>query len=248
MNIGRLIPAMLLAAAAQAHADEVQVAVAANFSAPMQLIAADFAKATGHKAVPVFGSTGKFYAQIKAGAPFEVLLAADDETPTRLVQEGGAVAASQFTYATGRLVLWSPKPGYVDAQGAVLKQGGFEHIALANPKLAPYGLAASEVLKALGLGETLQSKVVLAESISQAQQFVASGNAQLGFIAWSQLHKDGKLIDGSWWLVPSALHAPLRQDAVILAKGQGKPAAEALLKFLKSDKAKAVIKSFGYEL
>ena len=238
----------LAGASFAAQADEVSVAVAANFTAPMQRIAADFEKATGHKAQLVFGSTGKFYAQIKSGAPFQVLLAADDETPTRLVKEGDGVAGSQFTYAIGKLVLWSPKPGFVDDKGEVLKSGRFEHLSIANPKLAPYGLAAVETMKALGLADALQPRLVTGESIGQAQQFVVSGSAELGFIAFAQIHKDGKLIDGSYWLVPGKYHSPIRQDAVVLDKGKGSAAATALLGYLKSDAAKAVIKAYGYDL
>lgn len=238
----------LAGASLSARAEEVSVAVAANFSAPMQKIAVEFEKATGHKAQLVSGSTGKFYAQIKSGAPFQLLLAADDETPAKLVKEGDGVPGSQFTYAVGKLVLWSPTPGFVDDKGEVLKAGKFAHLALANPKLAPYGFAATETLKALGLADALQSRLVIGESITQAQQFVVSGNAELGFIAFSQIHKDGKLIDGSYWLVPAKHYTPIRQDAVVLAKGKGSAAVEALAGFLKSDKARAIIKSYGYEL
>ncbi|WP_374245978.1 molybdate ABC transporter substrate-binding protein [Zoogloea sp.] len=237
----------LAGAASAARADEVSVAVAANFTAPMQRIAADFEKATGHKARLVFGSTGKFYAQIKSGAPFQVLLAADDETPARLAREGDGVAGSQFTYAIGRLVLWSPRPGLVDDKGEVLRAGRFEHLAIANPKLAPYGLAATETLKALGVADALQGKLVTGESITQAQQFVVSGSAELGFIAFAQIHRDGKLIDGSHWLVPARLHTPIRQDAVVLDKGKGSAAAAALMDYLKSPAALAVIRTYGYE-
>jgi molybdate transport system substrate-binding protein len=246
-----LLPSILLSATmavtSQVHADEVSVAVAANFYAPMQKIALEFEKDTGHKIVAAFGSTGKFYAQIKNGAPFEVLLAADDETPARLVMENTALAGSQFTYAIGKLVLWSAKPAVVDGAGEILKKGGFDHIALADPKLAPYGAAAVEAMKALGVYDALQAKIVTAENISQAYQFISSGNALVGFVALSQVLKDRK-IEGSAWIVPGTLYQPLRQDLVILEKGKGKPAAEALMKFLKGDKAKAVIKSFGYEL
>jgi molybdate transport system substrate-binding protein len=197
--------------------------------------------------VAAFGATGKFYAQIKNGAPFEVLLAADDETPAKLVQENAAVAGSQATYAIGKLVLWSAKPGLVDGAGEVLKTAGFEHLAIANPKLAPYGAAAVEAMKALGVWDSLQAKIVTGESIAQAHQFISSGNAQLGFVALSQVLKDGK-IEGSSWVLPAKLYSSIRQDGVILEKGRGKPAAEALLKYLKSDKATAIIKSFGYEL
>ena len=234
-----------------ARADEVQIAVAANFTAPAKLIAADFEKDTGHKAQLAFGATGKFYAQIRNGAPFEVLLAADDETPARLEQEGAAVAGTRFTYATGRLVLWSAKSGYVDTVGGggeVLAKGDFRHLSIANPKLAPYGAAAVEVLTAMKLIDLVQPKFVQAENIAQAYQFVATGNAELGFVALSQVFKDGRIGEGSAWIVPARLHQPIRQDAVILDKGKGKPAAEAWLKYLKCDKAKAVIRSFGYEI
>jgi molybdate transport system substrate-binding protein len=230
-----------------AFADEIAVAVAANFTAPMQKIAPEFEKATGHKVVASYGATGKFYAQIKNGAPFEILLAADDETPAKLVKEGAAVAGSEFTYAIGKLVLWSAKSAIVDAQGDVLRKSGFDHLAIANPKLAPYGAAAVEAMKALGVYESLQPKFVTAENIGQTQQFIASGNALLGFVALSQVLKDGKM-EGSAWMVPANLYQPIRQDAVILDKGKGKPAAEALMKYLKGDKARAIIKSFGYDL
>lgn len=228
-------------------AGDVQVAVAANFTAPMKLIAADFGKDTGHTAVLSFGATGKFYAQIRNGAPFEVLLAADDETPKRLEQEGATVRGSRFTYATGRLVLWSVQPGLVDAQGDVLKKGSFGKIAMAAPKLAPYGAAAVETMNKLGLGAALEPKLVTGESIGQAFSFVATGNAELGFVALSQVYEDGKIKSGSAWIVPDTLHSPIRQDAVLLARGKENPAAMALLAFLKTDKAKAVIRSFGYQ-
>jgi len=239
--------AALLFLSRAAHADEVSVAVAANFMAPMQQLAAAFEQDSGHKIVASFGSTGKFYAQIKAGAPFEVLLAADDETPARLVKESFAVAGSQTTYAIGKLVLWSAKPGIVDGAGAVLKHGNFDHIALANPKLAPYGAAAIEAMRSLDVHDALLPKFVTAENIAQTYQFVSTGNALLGFVALAQVLKDGK-IDGSAWLVPANLYRPIRQDAVILDKGRGKAAAADLIKYLRSDKARAVIKSFGYDV
>ncbi len=227
------------------HAEEITLAVAANFTAPMKLLAAEFEKDSGHKVVASYGSTGKFYAQIKNGAPFQILLAADDEIPAKLVKENVGVGGSQFTYAVGKLVLWSAKPGLVDSAGAVLKKGDFAHLALADPKLAPYGAAGLETLKALGIYEALQPKVVTAENITQAFQFVSSGNAELGFVALSQVLKDGR-IEGSSWLVPENLYTQIRQDAVILEPGKGRAAVEALMKFLKGDKAKAIIKSFGY--
>ena len=242
--------ALLLAApiALPALADEIPVAVAANFTAPMQKIAAEFEKETGHKVVASFGSTGKFYAQIKAGAPFELLFAADDETPAKLIKEGDGIAASQFTYAIGKLALWSKKEGYVDGAGEVLRKSDYQHLAIANPKLAPYGAAAVETLKALGLAESVRAKLVTAENIGQAHQYVASGNAELGFVALSQIYQDGKIREGSAWIVPTRYYSTIRQDAVLLIKGKDKPAAAALAAYLKSDKAKATIKSYGYDL
>jgi molybdate transport system substrate-binding protein len=243
-----LLLAFTLSVATSVRAEDVQVAVAANFTVPMEKIAEGFAKDTGHKAVLAFGATGKFYAQIKNGAPFEVLLGADDTTPTKLEQEGSAVRGSHFTYAIGKLVLWSAKPGVVDAKGEVLRKGNFAHIALANPKTAPYGAAAVEALTKLKLLDAWTPKFVLGENITQAYQFVSSGNAELGFVALSQVIKDGKITEGSAWIVAPDLYSPLRQDAVVLIPGKGKPGAAALMEYLKGAKAKAVIQSFGYTL
>lgn len=234
--------------AGAASAEEVQVAVAANFSAPMQVIAAAFEKDTGHKAQLAFGSSGKFYAQIKNGAPFQLLLSADAETPMRLEREGLALAATRFTYAVGKLALWSAKKGMVDSKGAVLGKGNYAHLAIANPRLAPYGAAAIEVLKHLDLLDAVQPRLVQGENIAQTYQFVASGNAELGFVALSQVTNNGKLIDGSAWIVPGNLHSPIRQDAVMLASGKRNAAASALMVYLKSDKAKTVIRAYGYDI
>lgn len=243
-----LLGALLIAALPAAlRAGTVQVAVAANFSAPMKVIAERFEKDTGHKAQLSFGATGKLYAQIKSGAPFELLLSADDGTPAKLDQEGGTVAGSRFTYATGKLVLWSPRPDGVDAQGEVLRKNAFRSIAIAAPKLAPYGAAAVETLTKMGLAGVVSPKFVQGESIGQAYSFVATGNAELGFVALSQVYENGQIKSGSGWIVPAGLHAPLRQDAVLLAKGRGNAAAAALVAYLKGDKAKAVIRSYGYE-
>ncbi|MBS1131957.1 MAG: Molybdenum transporter, periplasmic binding protein [Proteobacteria bacterium] len=242
-----LFLALSAAVLGSAMADEVQVAVAANFTGPMQVIAPVFERETGHKAVLAFGATGKFYAQIANGAPFEVLLSADDETPARLEKEGLAVAGTRFTYAIGKLVLWSTDPKLIDAKGEVLKKGNFAHLALANPKTAPYGAAAMETMGKLGVLPALQARFVQGENIAQTQQFVTTGNAELGFVALSQVLKEGR-IAGSAWIVPDHLHQPILQDAVILSRGRDKPAAGALLAFLKTDKAKAIIRSFGYEL
>lgn len=238
----------LLGGALAAHAETASVAVAANFIAPMKVLAGEFEKDTGHKLIPSYGATGKFYAQIVNGAPFDVFLAADDETPARLEKEGHVVPGSRFTYAIGRLVLWSAKPDYVDAQGAILKTGDFAHLALAAPKLAPYGVAAMEVLGRLGLTGLLQARLVQGENIAQTHQYVTTGNAELGFVALSQVYADGRLKSGSGWIVPAGMYAPLRQDAMLLPRGKANPAAEALLKYLKSDKARALIRRYGYEL
>ena len=231
-----------------AWADEVQVAVAANFTAPIQAIAKDFEKDTGHKLVAAYGATGQFYAQIKNGAPFEVFLAADDSTPEKLEKEGDTVKGSRFTYAIGTLALWSAKDGYVDAKGDVLKNNEFKHLSIANPKAAPYGLAATQVLSKLQLTEATKAKIVEGQNITQAYQFVSTGNAELGFVALSQIYKDGKVSSGSAWIVPSNLHEPIKQDAVILNKGKDNAAAKALVDYLKGPKAAAVIKSYGYEI
>ena len=242
-----LISLLALLACASVLADEVQVAVAANFTAPMKLIAAEFEKDTGHTAVLSFGSTGKFYSQIINGAPFGVLLAADDETPAKLEKESAAVNGSRFTYAIGKLVLWSAEPGKVDAQGDVLKKGNFKKLAIAAPKLAPYGAATIETMTKLGLLASLEPKLVTGESIAQAFSFVSTGNAEIGFVALSQVYEGGKLKSGSAWIVPESLHRPIRQDAVLLTKAKDNKAAVALLAFLKTEKAKAVVRSFGYE-
>ena len=247
-SLRTIFPLLILPLAGGALAGEVQVAVAANFTAPMQKIAAEFEKDTGHKAQLAFGATGKFYAQIRNGAPFQVLLAADDETPAKLEKEGLAQPGSRFTYAVGKLVLWSAKSGYVDDKGEVLKKGEFAKLALANPKLAPYGAAAMEVLGKLGVLGAVQPKFVLGENIAQTWQFVGTGNAELGFVALSQVMKEGRISTGSAWIVPANMHTPIRQDAVILSNGQGNAAAEALMKYLKGDKAKAIIKGYGYDL
>lgn len=231
-----------------AQADEVQVAVAANFTAPIQAIAQSFEKDTGHKLVAAYGATGQFYTQIKNGAPFQVFLAADDSTPAKLEQEGETVKGSRFTYAIGTLALWSAKDGYVDDKGEVLKKNAYEHLSIANPKAAPYGLAATQVLSKLGLADTTKPKIVEGQNITQAYQFVSTGAAELGFVALSQIYKDGKVTSGSAWIVPSELYEPIKQDAVILNKGKDNAAAKALVEYLKGPKAAQIIKSYGYAL
>jgi len=229
-------------------ADEVKVAVAANFTAPMQAIAPAFEKATGHTLVASFGATGQFYAQINNGAPFDVFLSADDTTPARLESEGATVPGSRFTYAIGSLVLWSADASYLDGTDAALKAGQFRHLSIANPKAAPYGLAAMQVLDKLGLSEAVKAKLVEGQNITQAHQFVSTGNAELGFVALSQVYTGGKLGSGSAWIVPAALYDPIRQDAVILKQGANNPAATALVEYLKGPEAARVIESFGYKL
>lgn len=225
----------------------VSVAVAANFAAPLARIAAAFTAATGHEVRLSAGATGKFYTQIAAGgAPFEVLLSADDETPARLVREGHGVAGTVFTYAIGQLVLWSARPGLVDAEGAVLRGTRFARLAVANPRVAPYGQAAHQVMGALGLAQALTPKLVTGDSIAQAYQFTATGNAELGFVALSQVQLPGRAVPGSMWVVPQALYGELRQDAVLLRAGERNPAARALLAYLASPAARAVMAAYGY--
>lgn len=233
---------------APVQAGEVNVAVASNFAAPMERIVALFQHESGHIVKVSPGSSGKFYAQIKGGAPFDVFLSADEANPQRLEQQGLAVGGSRFVYALGKLVLWSAQPGLVDANGAVLRKGGYNKLAIAEPKLAPYGMAAQETLEKLGLWNAVQGKLVTGENITQTYQFTATGNAELAFIALSQVTLDGKVSAGSWWLVPSGLYQPIRQSAVLLSGAKDKAAAQAFLAFLKSEKAAAVIRNFGYEL
>lgn len=229
-----------------AWAGNTQVAVAANFAAPMQRIAQQFAQDTGHTATLVFGATGQLFANIQHGAPFDLLLAADQHTPQALVQSGLAVAQSRFTYATGRLVLWSAKPN-LSLGPDTLKNGNFQRLAMASPALAPYGLAAQQVLASLGVSDAVQQQLVQGSSVTQAFQFVATGNADLGFVALSQVMTNGQLDRGSAWLVPAALHDPIRQDAVLLQRAKGNEAATALIRYLRSAPAQSTLRAFGYE-
>ena len=238
---------------ATAKAEEVTVAVAANFTAPMQKIAQAFEQDTGHKALLAFGATGKFYAQIKNGAPFAVLLSADDETPARLEKEGVAIAGTRFTYAIGRLALWSKNPLLVDDKGQVLlsnatDKNSFKKIAIADPKLAPYGAAAMEVLGRMDALAKLTPKLVQGDSIGQAFQFVMTENAELGFVALSQISIDGRITQGSAWAVPQNLYTPLKQVAVLLPLGKNNAAALALMKYMRTDRAQAIIRAYGYTL
>jgi len=229
-------------------AGEVSAAVASNFSAPMRQIAALFQQQSGNTVKASFGSTGKFYAQIREGAPFDVLVAADTVTPQRLEDEGLVVGGSRFVYALGSLVLWSAQPGYVDDKGAVLRKGGYTRLAIADPKLAPYGMAAKETLEKLDLWDSVQGKLVMGENITQTYQFAATGNIGLAFVALSQVMRDGKVSAGSWWIVPPQMYNPIRQSAVLLSGAKDKAAAQAFLAFLKSDKTATIIRSYGYQL
>jgi molybdate transport system substrate-binding protein len=247
-SLWSLMGALLATMAQVANAGEVNAAVAANFTEPVKQIVELFQKETGHTVKLSFGSSGKFTSQIKEGAPFDVLLAADEKNPKLLEKEGRAVEGSRFVYALGKLVLWSAQPGYVDDKGYVLRKGGYNKIAYADPKLAPYGLAAKETLEELGMWNAVQSKLVTGESITQTYQFAATGNAELAFIALSQITKDGKVAEGSWWIVPAHMYNPIKQSAVQLTAAKDKAAAQAFLAFLRGEKAVAIIRNFGYEL
>lgn len=248
-NLRRLLTlTAALALSAAAQAEVVQIAVAANFTAPARALAEIFARTTGHEAKLSFGATGAFYTQIKNGAPFDILLAADDERPIRLEKEGDTVPGSRFTYAIGQLALWSAKPGFVDGEGEVLKGGNFNKIAIANPKLAPYGAAAVETMDKLGLAAALAPKLVTGESIGQTYNFIATGNAELGFVALAQVLDGGKLKSGSMWVVPAKYHAPIIQDAVILKRAAANPAAKAWMALMRSPNTQDFIRSYGYEV
>ena len=240
--------AVLFVTAPTGQAATVLVAVASNFTKPMTEIAAEFEKATGHSANLSFGSTGKFVAQLENGGPFEILLAADDKAPQKLEKAGLTVEGSRFIYALGKLVLWSAKPGYVDDQSKILESGKFKHVALADPKLAPYGAAAIELLKNRNLLTKLQPLFVLGENIAQTYQFISTSNAELGFIALSQVIENGKIATGSGWIIPTDQYSPIKQGAVLMKQGAENPAAPALLNFLKSATALAIIEKYGYDL
>lgn len=235
--------ALLFLHLAHAWGDEIQIAVASNFGAAATAIAQRFETQTGHRVILVFGSTGKHYVQIKNGASFAAFLAADAKRPEMLEEEGAALPGTRFTYALGRIVLWSPRAGYVDAGGDILAHGDFRHLAIANPRLAPYGKAAQEVLQARGLWDGLQRRMVRGENIGQTFQFVKSGNAELGFVAYSQVKRPDQPPAGSYWEIPQALYAPIEQQAVLL---KDSAAARAFLEFLKGDAALAIIGIYGY--
>jgi molybdate transport system substrate-binding protein len=240
----RSLFAFALLWAGVAQAGETSVAVASNFTEPATEIAALFAERTGHSAVLTFGASGQFYAQISQGAPFQVFLSADDARPRKAVEEGFGVEGTAFTYALGTLTLWSADPDLVKGE-ETLRAGGFEKIAIASPEAAPYGLAAVQTMEKLGVREALQPKIVQGSNISQALQFVDTGNAELGFVALSQVVLTDK---GSRWIVPGELHDRIRQDAVLLEPGRENEAARAFLDFLRTPEARGVIERFGYGL
>ena len=224
-------------------ADEIRVAVATNFAEPMSALVAQFSETSGHTVLVSAGSTGGHYAQIKNGAPFEAFFAADVERPTLLEQEGIAVRGSRFLYAVGRLALWSPRPGFVDDEGRVLETGEFRFLAIANPELAPYGAAARDVLMARNVWSKVQERLVQGQDIGQAYSFVFTGNAELGFVAYSQIKKPEGQAAGSHWLVPQSLHRPIAQEAVLL---RDVPAAREFMEFVKSPAARVIMRRYGY--
>jgi len=230
---------------AQALAAQTTIAVAANFTNATRDIVRLFEKTSGHRVKVSFGSTGKLYAQIENGAPFDAFLAADAARPTKAENASLAVRGHRFTYAEGKLALWSATPGRFDNGGSYIKSGGFKRLAIANPKTAPYGLAARQVMERLGIWKSLQPKVVRGDSIAQTFQFVVTGNAQVGFVALSQV-KAWSGEAGSFWEVPNGLYAPIDQQAVLLTNGKENVAAKAFLEFLKGPEARAVITRYGY--
>jgi molybdate transport system substrate-binding protein len=239
--------ATLLVAPLAARADEALAAVAANFAEAAEALVPLFREATGHVLVLTTGSTGKLFAQISEGAPFDLLLAADAETPARLVGDGLGVAGSAFTYAVGKLALWSPDPDRIGEDGrAALEDEGLRFVAIANPELAPYGVAAKEALRSMGLWNVLQPKIVMGQNIGQTNSLVASGAAEMGFVALSAVLSPRTQTRGSRWDVPQELFQPIRQDAVLLAHGADNPAAQAFLDFLQTPDARQVIEAFGY--
>jgi len=222
-------------------AGEARIAVASNFTNAIKAIAQRFQEQSGNKIILVFGATGRFYAQIMNGAPFDAFFSADTRRPALLEQKGVALSGSRFTYAQGKIVLFSPKAGYVDAN--VLKKRQYHYLAIANPKLAPYGAAAKQVLEKLGLWNSLRFQMVRGENIGQTYQFVISGNAELGFVALSQIKQPGLTISGSYWKVPAKLYQPIKQQAVLISHN---PIAKAFMEFVRSDEAKTILKGFGY--
>jgi len=246
--LGIAILALLVSAAPpRVRADTASVAVAANFFPPIQKIAVAFQAQTGHVLRISSGASGGLYAQIKNGAPFDVFFSADNERPEQLEHEGLGMKGSRFTYALGVLVLWSTRPGLVDDAGQVLVKGHFRHLAMANPKVAPYGAAAQQTLAMMGLWRATEGKRVIGENLGPTYQFVATGNAELGFVALSQVLADPKAAAGSQWIVPDKLYNPIRQDVILLRHGKDNAAAKALLDFVRGKEGRDMIRAFGYD-
>ncbi len=229
----------------QSLAGEILVAAASNFSGALTTLSEHFEENTSHKVTLIFGSTGKHYAQIKNGAPFDAFFAADIHRPELLEKEDLVLPGSRFTYALGKVVLWSPKKGFVDSKARVLNRAEFRHLAIANPNLAPYGKAAQEVLEARGLWKSLRDRLVRGENIGQAFQFIKSGNAELGFVAYAQVKRPNQRIEGSFWDVPQALYTPIEQQAVLLVDSE---VARAFMLFVRSDEALKIIREYGYDI
>lgn len=227
-------------------AEEVRIAVAANFTAPMQEIAARFETETGGHVVVSGGSSGTLYAQIKQGAPFDVYFAADERWVERLADEGEGIDGTQFVYAIGKLALWSNRKGMVDPDGTILKKGDFGKLAISSPKLAPYGAAARETLKAIGVWENVRTRVIYGQNVTQTYQFVKTGGASIAFVALSQISKNGSIVEGSAWIVPEHLYKPLKQSAILLKRSDRRKICVDFLKFLKGESAKAIIRNYGY--
>jgi molybdate transport system substrate-binding protein len=246
---GRVAAVVLLFGlmSAPACAGEVRAAVSADFAAVMERIAPLFRAQTGHAVTVTSGAGGKLYAQIRGGGEFDVFLSADEEMPKTLMQDGLAVVGSRFVYATGRLALWSVQPGLVDDQGKVLTRGGFDRLAIANPRYSPYGVAAKETLTRLTIWNAIQRKLDKGEDVTETWRLAATERVDLALVALSQVMRDGKVADGSWWLVPASMHGPIRQSAVLLTGAQDQEASKAFLAFLKSEQARAAMRGFGYE-
>jgi molybdate transport system substrate-binding protein len=229
-------------------AGELNAAVESSLAVPMEQIVALYQKASGNTVKVSLSSNAKLYNQIKSGASFDVLLSADELMPKRLVQEGFAIGGSRIVFATDKLVLWSLLPGFVDAKGAVLNKGNFNKLAIADPKLSSYGLASKETLEKLVMWNSIQEKLVKGESINRAYQLAATENADLAFVGLSQIMREGKISEGSWWVVPPEVHGPLSQSAMMLSNSKNVAEAKEFLDFLKSKKVEAVIHNLGYEL
>tara|TARA_R110001583_G_scaffold188860_3_gene351364 strand:+ start:53183 stop:53947 length:765 start_codon:yes stop_codon:yes gene_type:complete len=238
----------LLTSSSICFADDINVAVAGNFLKPLKVLSTQFELATGHKLLISVGSTGKLFTQITHGAPFEIFLAADQIRPAKLVQQQLADKDSQFTYAKGKLALWSQEPELIDQAGNRLKSSNLIHLAIANPKIAPYGEQAIQVLKHLGLYPQLKDKLLYGQNVGQVFQYVSSGNVRQGIIPLSQVTHNGIITSGSAWIIPSAFYQSIKQDAVLLNQGKSNPAAQVFLEYLKSPEALNIIRSFGYEV